>query len=280
MVAGSSGTPGASGTAGTATAAGATAAAGTSTGGAGGTSPGGASTGGIVGASGMSTGGTAGTTAAGMSAGGMAGAGMGAGGMAGAGMGGAGAAGMAAGGASTSGMGGTSAGGMAGADMGGGGMDGGGGAATGEDLDMTADQFSCIGDWQQISGFRITNLLGHLDEAIAVAESPTGGVYPVGTILQHLPTEAMVKRAAGFSAETRDWEFFQLSLSADGVTTITNRGTTDVTTMGNTCASCHSMVPEQWDFVCNTWGDNGGDCGFDFDQMFLDMQLAMDTRCQ
>jgi len=40
------------------------------------------------------------------------------------------------------------------------------------------------------------------------------------------------------------------------------------------------MAPDQWDFVCNTWGDQGGDCGFDFTNSFLDMQLASDTRCQ
>lgn len=147
---------------------------------------------------------------------------------------------------------------------------------------MTAEQFSCIGDWEQISGFRINNLLGHLDEAKAVANSTTGGVYPVGTILQHLPTEAMVKRKAGFSPETKDWEFFLLTLSQDGKTTIKERGTTMIkTSMGQTCVSCHSMPPAEWDTICNTWADHaGGNCGFNFDQNFLDNQLAGDTRCQ
>jgi hypothetical protein len=147
---------------------------------------------------------------------------------------------------------------------------------------MTAEDFSCIGDWEPILGFRINNLLGHLDEAKAVANSPIGGVYPVGTILQHLPTEAMVKRRAGFSPETKDWEFFLLTLSADGVTTIAERGTTELeTSMGQTCASCHIKATPEYDFVCNTWAEHGGagNCGFDFTQDFLDMQLASDTRC-
>jgi hypothetical protein len=174
--------------------------------------------------------------------------------------------------------------GMMPAAMGGAGGAGAGGTPetpTGEDFDVTAEDFTCIADWDQVLGFRITNLLGQLDEAIAVAESPTGGTYPVGTILQHLPTEAMVKRAAGFSPETKDWEFFLLDLSADG-TTIAERGTTELeTSMGQTCASCHSMAPEQWDFVCNTYGnEGGGDCGFDFMDSFLDDQLATDPRCE
>ena len=43
----------------------------------------------------------------------------------------------------------------------------------------------------------VGNLLGHLDAALAVANSPDGGVYPVGTIIQLVPQEAMVKRARG-----------------------------------------------------------------------------------
>jgi hypothetical protein len=153
--------------------------------------------------------------------------------------------------------------------------------AADEDLDMTADQFSCIGTWDKVLGFRINNLLGHLDEAIAVANSATGGEFPVGTILQHLPTEAMVKRKAGFSPETKDWEFFLLTLGPDGTTTIAERGTTEIaTSMGQTCASCHSMVTDAYDFVCNTWAEHSdGNCGFDFQDSFLDTQLASDTRC-
>lgn len=151
-----------------------------------------------------------------------------------------------------------------------------------EDLDMTAEDFECISNWDKVLGFRINNLLGHLDEAIAVANSTTGGKYPVGTILQHLPTEAMVKRRAGFSPETKDWEFFVLTLGQDGTTTIAQRGTTDVkTSMGQACVECHTNVSDEWDFVCNTWAEHAsGNCGFDFMDSFLDGQLATDTRCK
>lgn len=182
--------------------------------------------------------------------------------------------------------GGTSAGGMGttsnGTTTGNMGAGGTGGVPTDEDIDMTGEDFSCIGDWDKVLGFRITNLLGHLEEALAVANNPEGGVYPVGTLIQHLPTEAMVKRRTGFSPETKDWEFFLLTLGQDGTTTIAERGTTAImTSMGQTCVSCHSMVPDQYDFICNTWGDAGSqNCGFDFMDSFLDQQLATDTRCQ
>jgi len=164
-----------------------------------------------------------------------------------------------------------------------GGTSGAGGASTTggtENFDVTPEDFTCIRDWERVSGFRITNVLGETQtaEAIAVAQNPEGGVYPVGTIIQHLPTEAMVKRYEGFSPETRDWEFFLLTLSADGAT-ISQRGTTEITTMGNTCVSCHSDVAPEFDFICNTWADaNNGNpnCGFDFSEQQLN---ANDPRC-
>jgi hypothetical protein len=155
-----------------------------------------------------------------------------------------------------------------------------GGVPAADDLDMTAEQFSCIGEWDAVLGFRIQNLLGHLEEAKAVANNPAGGVYPVGTILQHFPTEAMVKRKAGYSPETKDWEFFLLTLNQDGTTTIASRGP-DITTMGQTCASCHVKADAAFDFVCNTWAEHGGagNCGFELGAAQLDGPIAMDPRC-
>lgn len=169
----------------------------------------------------------------------------------------------------------TGAGGAGGTSSGAGGTSTTGGT---ENFDVTPEDFTCIRDWERVSGFRITNVLGEAQtaEAIAVAQNPAGGVYPVGTIIQHLPTEAMVKRYEGFSPETKDWEFFLLELSADGAT-ISQRGTTEITTMGNTCVSCHSDVAPEFDFICNTWADaTDQDCGFDFNETQLN---ANDPRC-
>src|SRR5690242_2053493 len=77
-------------------------------------------------------------------------------------------------------------------------------SSTGE-VDFVAQEsdFGCILDWDKVRHFYITNKLGKRDEALAVANAE-GGPYPVGTIIELIPAEAMVKRRAGFSAETRD----------------------------------------------------------------------------
>lgn len=126
-----------------------------------------------------------------------------------------------------------------------------------EDLEMQAEDFTCIQDWERVRRFRITNLLGHLDEALEVANSSDGGVYPVGTIIQLVPAEAMVKRREGWSPETNDWEFFFLEPTADG-THIVTRGSTDVVNaFGGNCLDCHAKAEPQWDFVCEQ--DHGCD---------------------
>ncbi|MEZ4266912.1 MAG: hypothetical protein R3F39_11075 [Myxococcota bacterium] len=122
--------------------------------------------------------------------------------------------------------------------------------ATPEDLDMATADFGCMLDFPQVGRFRITNLLGHEAEALAVAASPDGGVYPVGTLIQLVPFEAMVKRRAGYSATSRDWEFF--SLDTTGPTAvILDRGDSGVVNQfGGDCLSCHIKADVKWDMVC------------------------------
>jgi hypothetical protein len=119
-----------------------------------------------------------------------------------------------------------------------------------EDFVAQADDFVNVHKMTKVRGFRIDNRLGHLDEALAVANSPNGGTYPVGTIIQLVPQEAMVKRAKGFDRATRDWEFFRLSVSPSG-TVIESRGTDDVVNrFGGSCASCHGAAQAKFDMVC------------------------------
>ena len=120
-----------------------------------------------------------------------------------------------------------------------------------EDFEMQASDFVNIHDMTAVRGFFVDNKLGHLDEALAVAnDTEGGGAYPVGTVIQLIPQEAMVKRAPGFSPETNDWEFFALTVSAEG-TEITTRGGADVINQfGGSCADCHSLAREEFDFVC------------------------------
>ena len=115
---------------------------------------------------------------------------------------------------------------------------------------MQAADFTNIHRMTEVNGHFIANRLGHLDQALAVARSRKGGRYPVGTLIQLVPQEAMVKRRAGFDPATKDWEFFFLDVSPQG-TKIVTRGTDKVVNrFGGNCASCHVAAAPQFDLVC------------------------------
>jgi hypothetical protein len=119
-----------------------------------------------------------------------------------------------------------------------------------EDITMQAGDFVSLKDMTAVRGFFVSNRLGHLDQTLAVADNPDGGVYPVGTVLQLVPQEAMVKRRSGFDAGSDDWEFFSLDVSPTG-TTILSRGGAEVTNrFGGSCSSCHSAADPKFDFIC------------------------------
>ncbi|HEX8804663.1 MAG TPA: hypothetical protein VF743_10725 [Acidimicrobiales bacterium] len=118
------------------------------------------------------------------------------------------------------------------------------------DIVLQADDFVRLQDMTPVRGFFIDNRLGHLDEALAVANDPDGGTYPVGTVIQLVPQEAMVKRAPGFDADSNDWEFFSLDVSAEGTTILERGGAEVINRFGGSCASCHSAAEPQFDFVC------------------------------
>lgn len=118
-------------------------------------------------------------------------------------------------------------------------------------ISVSASDFDCIVNWQKVRGFRIKRIGGGpLAESLAVANSASGGTYPPGTVLQLVPTEAMVKREPGFSPATKDWEFFFLDAQRSA-TTIRARGTTDVVNgFGGNCFNCHNQAQTQFDLVC------------------------------
>lgn len=145
-----------------------------------------------------------------------------------------------------------------------------------EDLEMTAEDFGCILDWPQVERFRVTNQLGHEEEAVAVARSASGGTYPVGTVIQVVPNEAMVKRREGWNPETNDWEFFVLDATAEG-TSIVSRGGAEVVNPLGSCSDCHSGAEPKWDLVCAS--DHGCDpVPFTPEQIL--MVQESDPRCQ
>jgi len=94
-----------------------------------------------------------------------------------------------------------------------------------DDIAVSEQTFSCILDWAKIRGTYIKNVDPEkLKEAMRIfRDNGSDTEYPVGTILQLIPNEAMVKHPRGTFAKTNDWEFFALDVSAAG-TKITDRG--------------------------------------------------------
>ncbi len=125
-----------------------------------------------------------------------------------------------------------------------------------DDLNVTVDDFGCISEWERGDLYFFINKKGYQAEARQVAQDSIlgdSGTFPPGTIIQVLPTEAMVKRAPGWNPETHDWEFFNLAVSADPLnpTTIIQRGGAEVTGMfALNCFNCHNRAEPQWDLIC------------------------------
>ena len=118
----------------------------------------------------------------------------------------------------------------------------------------TADDFQCIRDMTPVRHFYVDNLRGPqaLQQTLKVANAANGGRYPEGSVIQLVPTEAMVKREQGFSPVTNDWEFFDLNVSQQG-TEIRTRGFADVNNrFGGNCFACHVKARPEWDLVCET----------------------------
>jgi hypothetical protein len=120
-----------------------------------------------------------------------------------------------------------------------------------EDFVMQAKDFTNIHDMTPLRGFFITNKLGHLKEALKVANDRDGGeAYPVGTLIQLVPQEAMIKRAPGFDPASKDWEFFFLDVTPQGTKIVTRGGAEVKNRFGGSCSGCHSAAKPAFDFVC------------------------------
>jgi len=112
--------------------------------------------------------------------------------------------------------------------------------------------FRCMRQMTPVRHFFVDNLLGNVAGTLAAAQAPKGAVYPAGSVVQLVPTEAMVKREAGFSPATGDWEFFELSVNKSGAK-IGTRGFAEVNNrFGKNCFSCHVPAREPWDFICES----------------------------
>jgi hypothetical protein len=147
-----------------------------------------------------------------------------------------------------------------------------------EDLAVSEQTFGCILDWPKVRNTRFKHADPEkLKEAMRIfRDSVPDKEYPVGTILQLVPFEAMVKHPREKFPKSNGWEFFALEVSEAG-TKIRDRGVDNVVnlSLGAPCLSCHQPAAK-FDFVC----EKGHGCApipFD-DQKIAELQRA-DARC-
>jgi hypothetical protein len=143
---------------------------------------------------------------------------------------------------------------------------------------ITEKSFGCVLDLPKVRNTRIQNPDPEkLKEAIRIfKDSVPDKDYPTGTVLQLIPTEAMVKHDRATLPKTNGWEFFALKVSADG-TTIQERGDNVINaSLKKPCLGCHSPAAK-FDFVC----EKGHGCAPIpvTDQQIAAMQAA-DPRCK
>jgi len=145
-----------------------------------------------------------------------------------------------------------------------------------QDVAVSEKSFGCIRDGTKIRNTYIKNGDPEkLKEAVRIFKnSVPDKEYPVGTFLQLLPDEVMVKHPRQKFPDTNGWEFFHLDLSKQG-TKIRTRGDKVVNFQGVLCFSCHQPAVK-FDFVC----EKGHGCApvpLD-DQKIAELQAA-DPRC-
>jgi hypothetical protein len=146
-----------------------------------------------------------------------------------------------------------------------------------EDVAVSERTFGCILDLPKIRNTRITNPdRDKLKDPMGIfRDSLPGREYPVGTILQLIPTEAMVKHPPQTFPETNGWEFFSLDVTTAG-TKIRDRGENVVNfSQGLTCLSCHQPAT-RYDFVC----EKGHGCApLPLDDKQIAEAQGADPRC-
>src|SRR5215472_4972159 len=149
--------------------------------------------------------------------------------------------------------------------------------ASAADVSVSEQTFGCILDWPQVRNTRIKHEdPKELAEAMRIfRDSVPDTEYPVGTILQLVPFEAMVKHPREKFPRTNGWESFALEVSEAG-TKIRDRGDKVVNlSLGAPCLSCHQPAA-RYDFVC----EKGHGCApipYD-EQKIAELQKA-DARC-
>ena len=147
-----------------------------------------------------------------------------------------------------------------------------------DDLVITAKSFGCVLELPKVRNTRIQNPDPEkLKEAMRIfRDSVPNTDYPLGTILQLIPTEAMVKHDRASFPNSNGWEFFALKVSADG-TTIVDRGDKVINaSLKKPCLDCHSPGAK-FDFVCEK---NHGCAPIPVNDQQIAAMQASDPRCK
>lgn len=149
--------------------------------------------------------------------------------------------------------------------------------ASAQDITVTEQTFGCILDWPKVRNTHFKHDdPKKLKEAMRIfRDSVPDKEYPVGTVLQLVPSEAMVKHPREKFPTTNGWEFFDLEVSKEG-TKIKERGEQVVNhSQGVTCLSCHQPAAK-FDFVC----EKGHGCApIPFDDEKIATIQKTDLRC-
>src|SRR5213594_3543211 len=126
-------------------------------------------------------------------------------------------------------------------------------AAPAKEFVAQESDFRCLLKGKRVEGhtFVLFNRNhARLRRAIHLArKGEPGEHYPVGTIVQLFPFEAMVKRGGGFNPDVDGWEFFQLSVTPSG-TQIVSRGGAKVANGIGSCQGCHKNFAAAFDLIC------------------------------
>ena len=145
------------------------------------------------------------------------------------------------------------------------------------DVTVSEKSFTCIRDGHKIRNTYIRNSDPEkLKEAMRIFQNSVPDTeYPVGTFLQLVPFEVMVKHPREKFPKTNGWEFFALDLSEQG-TKIRDRGDKVVNlSLGLPCLSCHQPAAK-FDFVC----EKGHGCApLPFDDHKIAEIQGTDPRC-
>ncbi len=123
-------------------------------------------------------------------------------------------------------------------------------------LKVEDSSFRCISEMTPVRHFFVDNLAGNLAGTVKVAQAGKGD-YPVGSVVQLIPNEVMVKMPKGTSPPTNDWEFLWLDIEKSGQK-IGIRGFQEANNrFGLNCFACHVKARQEFDLICET--SNGCD---------------------